>query len=84
MSDKVMVYLIVGMLLLAWVLRFLLAKAKGETMHPIWILQGLIFPVALIVAEIIFETTGRDYMFGVILFCIAEELICWVIRKRKK
>lgn len=82
MSDKVMIYLIVVLLLIAWVLRFLLAKAKGETRHPIWVLQGLVFPIALVIAEIIFETTEKDYMFGVIVFCIVEELICWGIRKK--
>ena len=82
MSDKVMVYLIVILLLGAWVLRFFLAKARGETRHPIWILQGLIFPAAVLAAEIIYEATGRDHMFGVIFFCIVEELICWGIRRK--
>lgn len=82
MSDKVMVYLIVILLLVGWVLRFFLAKAKGETRHPVWILQGLIFPIAVLAAELIYETTGQDHMFGVILFCIAEELICWGIRRK--
>lgn len=83
MSDKVLVILIVVLLLAAWVLRFALAKAKKEAIKPLWAIQGLIFPVALIVTEIIYETTGNDYMFGVVFFCIAEELLCWWIRKRQ-
>ena len=83
MSDSTLIFIIIGLLLLAYVLRIFIAWKTKVSLTAFDLVQGLVLPVALGVVELIFRQTGRDFLVTVLAIGIIEELY-FSGRRRKR
>lgn len=82
MSDKLLIWIVAGLLVLSVPLRIYTEKLKGQPMTKGWILQSCLFPLAAVIAAILFQTDTADILIPVIVAGIAEELLCRSLRRR--
>lgn len=83
MSDAILLGLISGMLFVAAWMRMGLAKKKKESMSAPWMVQGFLFPAALLIAAVLLQMETADLVIPVVVIGIAEEVFCHFYRKKQ-
>lgn len=84
MSDTVLLGLLTVLLLLGAILKIQLRKKQGNPYAAGWVVQLFVFPVLCLIAWGAFLLGRERLVVPVIFLGIAEEILCWCIRKRKK
>ena len=84
MADLVLLWIVTGLLFLGFVLRILLMKKRGDFLKPVFLVQGLLFPAAMLTAVVLLQGGKADIVIPVVILGIAEELIFSRLQKRVK
>lgn len=84
MSDLSLLYIIVVLLFAAAIMKIKLAEVKKEPLAMRWKLQRFIFPIMMLAVTVLFQAGVRDWVIQAVFIGIAEELLCWFIRKKAK
>lgn len=83
MSDVGLLGILTAGLLLTAVLRILLAEKKKQPLGLGWKLQTFVFPVLMGLALVLWGL-GRDHVFSLVVLGLVQELVCWLVRRRRK
>jgi hypothetical protein len=84
MDDLTLLWILVVLSFAAAGLRVQLAKKQGHPYGPLWTLQGLVFPVLLLLALGLYVTGTADLVFQLVMVGLAEELVCLPIRRKSQ
>ncbi len=84
MDDMVLLSLLTALLFLGAALKIRLKEKRGNPYTMARMVQLFIFPALCLAALIAYLLGQENLVVPVILLGIVEEILCWLLQKRKK
>lgn len=82
--DIMLLWLLAALGLVNAFLRIALSKKQGVPLSRFWTCELFLFPLLIAISLVLYQTGTADVVFPLVMLGLLEEIVCIILRRRKK